>query len=113
MTFTIDPTDHWMPGDRAYCIRGLKKDGRHIVEAGRVYVVVDARQFPGMMNDGLKLEGVDTGDIPGFWSNRFVCLRGRPPFTEELAQRTRRSWYEAYRACADARGAMVLQGQSA
>lgn len=103
MTYTIEPTDHWRPGDRAFCVRGLKRDGRHVVETGRVYRVAEAKSYPGMMSDGLKLEGVDTGEIWGFWSNRFVCIRGAGPAGHQIAERTRRRWYEAYRACGDAR----------
>lgn len=103
MTYTIEPVDHWKAGDRAYCVRGLKENGRHIVEAGRVYTVSEARQLPSMMSDGIRLVGVDTGKTWGFWSSRFVCLRGRPPFAKQIEQRTRRGWYDAYRECAAAR----------
>lgn len=101
MTYTIEPTDHWRAGDRAYCVRGLKKDGRHIVEAGRIYRVTEAQQYPGMMNDGLRL--AEVGDVWGFWSSRFVCIRGRELPMQQIAKRTRRSWLEAYCECRDAR----------
>ncbi|MCW1431419.1 hypothetical protein [Novosphingobium sp. JCM 18896] len=101
MIFSVEPFDHWRPGDRAYCLHGLHKDDQQIVEAGKIYAVVEAQQFPGMMNDGLKLAGIE----PRFWSGRFVCLRGRPPYAKQLAERTRRGWYEAYRLCSDARNA--------
>lgn len=103
MIFTIEPTNHWRAGDRAYCIRGLKKDGRHIVEEGRVYAVVETRQRAGMMNDGLKLAGIDTGDAWGLQSGRFVCLRGKSLPLKQIQQRTRRGWLDAYRECRDAR----------
>ena len=103
MVYTIEPTDHWRAGDKAYCVRGLRKEGRQIVEAGRIYTVKEARSYPGMMNDGLRLEGVDAGDAFGFCSNRFVCLRGDAPYAKQLAERMSHSWLEAYRACADAR----------
>jgi len=101
MTYTVEPADHWRAGDRAYCIRGLKHGGRYIVETGRIYSVEDVLRMPGMMNDGLKLAGIDTGEVFGFWSNRFACIRGRP--AEQIAARCRASWHEAYAECRDAR----------
>lgn len=105
MTYAISPTDHWKTGDRAYCLRGLKKEGRHIVEKGRMYHVAEATQIKGMMADGLKLVGVDTGDVWGFWSSRFVCIRGRELPIRQIEQRTSRSWSDAYRAGREARNA--------
>jgi hypothetical protein len=99
--YTIEPTDHWRPGDRAYCVRSAKRDGAHLVEAGRVYLVEEAVQLPGMMSDGLKLAGIASR----IWSSRFVCLRGQPPYGKQMAERTRHGWYEAYSACRDAREA--------
>lgn len=104
MTYTVEPTDHWKAGDRAYCIRGLKKDGRHLVELGRIYEVEAAKQWQGMMNDGLDLVGVDTGG-PMFCSNRFICLRGSELTLRQIAARTRHGWLDAYRATGDARNA--------
>lgn len=94
MVYVIEPTDHWKAGDRAYCTRGLKRDGRWIVETGRMYRVAEARQYDGMMPDGLKLEGVDVGD--GFWSSRFVCIRGRELPARQIKRRTRHAWMDAY-----------------
>lgn len=96
MVFVIEPTDHWKAGDRAYCTRGLKRDGRWIVETGRMYRVAEARQFESMMPDALKLDGVDTADIQGFWSSRFVCIRGRELPAHQIKKRTRQAWMDAY-----------------
>lgn len=105
MLFTVEPTDHWQVGDRAYCVRGLKLDDRYIVEAGRVYSVCAVKKRKGMMNDGLKLAGIDTGDVWGFSSSRFVCIRGRALPIKQINDRTRRGWLDAYVACRDARSA--------
>ncbi len=103
MTYTIEPTNHWIAGDRAYCVRGLKLGGKFIVETGRVYSVSQAKQVRGMMPDALRLAGVDTGEAEGFWSSRFVCLRGKGLAARQIAARTRHGWSEAYSECRDAR----------
>lgn len=103
MTYTIEPIDHWKAGDRAYCLRGLRLNGRHVVEAGRIYAVTEVKQTKGMMSDGLRLCGIDTGEAWGFSSNRFVCIRGRALPLKQIAERTRRGWLEAYETCRDAR----------
>lgn len=109
--FTIEPTDHWRVGDRAYCLRTLKRGGQHVVERGRIYTVTAVLQMRGMMSDGLHLDGVDRGKSDGFWSNRFVCLRGRQLPHRQIAERTSHSWYEAYRATADARAAQAIEAR--
>ena len=106
MTYAIEPTDRWKPGDRAYCLRGLKLDGKHIVEAGRMYRVAEVERVRGMMPDGLRLEGIVTTPAVGFWSSRFACIRGGELPIRQLERRTSRSWSDAYAACRDARTAL-------
>ena len=106
MTYTVEPTEHWRAGDRAYCVRGLKYAGRHLVETGRIYLVEEVLQMNGMMNDGLKLAGINTGEVFGFWSSRFACIRGQA--SKQLDQRIRYSWSEAYTECRDARNAQGI-----
>lgn len=109
MTYTVEPTDHWRTGDRAYCVRGLKKDGRYIVETGRIYSVSEVKRLQGMMSDGLKLAGVETGDVWGFWSNRFACIRGRELAFRQITNRCRFGWLDAYAECRDARSAIAIE----
>ena len=106
MAFTVEPEGHWKPGDRAFCIRGRKIDGRHLVEKGRVYRVAAVRTIDNVLADGLQLEGVDTGEKWGFWSGPFVCLRGSRPALAQIAERTRPSWLEAYQASSAVRAAL-------
>jgi hypothetical protein len=111
--FTIEPADHWRAGDRAYCIRGAKKLGRYVVETGRVYSVSEVKLIPGCMSDGLRLAEVDMIETWGFWSNRFVCIRGRDLPIRQITERTSRSWLDAYWATAKARAAQGMETRRA
>jgi hypothetical protein len=101
--YSIEPTDHWRAGDRAYCLTPIRDGRAFVTERGRIYRVVEARQYRGIMNDGIRLAGVDARGKWGFSSHRFVCLRGPELPIRQLAKRTRHGWYDAYMACSKAR----------
>jgi hypothetical protein len=113
MTYTVEPIDHWKAGDRAYCIRGVKKGGRYILETGRIYAVAEVRRIRGMMSDGLRLADASAGDEWGFWSHHFACIRRGELPIEQLAKRCRRGWLEAYEECRDGRNAIAMETRRA
>ena len=108
--FAVEPEGGWKVGDKAYCLNSTGVEPRTLVERGRVYDVVEVKRIRGMGHNGLKLRGVDTGEVWGFWSNRFVCLRGRTRHLQELQDRSRPDWYGAYKASEATRLTTPAQG---
>lgn len=96
--FTINPSDGWQPGERAYCVRGTTST-RPSLEAGKVYRIASVIPQPHCVEQGLVFADIDLPvGFEGISSGRFVKLRRGKSALLQIAEQTTASWFEAYRA---------------
>jgi len=96
--YSVEPSEGWQVGDRAYCILTVRLPNGETLERGRIYQVTTVKTYSNLVCSCLKLDGVNIPDeSDGVRSGRFINVsRGRP--MARLSELSRASRLTAYYA---------------